>query len=202
MNKLYTPSPIWFRDEYQNSVLIQSDASGDAGFGFCAAGFHVTGRWSPSIDKVIQNDMFVKEMLPPTIAILLLHRWLPNYIYCIACDNSGVVFRINCGSCRNPLGRKLIQASSDALAETNSHVLVDWNNRGQLRAQHADILSKILTTHEWQNLQQTHRATWTFNIYIHHINSNKTISANIRIPRIAEALPTRLRHTRRHTNTS
>ena len=35
-SRAYSPSPIWFRDEQQHSALIQSDASGDQGFGFCA----------------------------------------------------------------------------------------------------------------------------------------------------------------------
>ena len=123
----YRPSPIWFRDEHQDAVLIQSDASGDAGFGFgfCAAGFHVTGRWSPTIHEFIKNDVFVKETFPSTIVILLLHRLLPNYIFCNTCDNSGVVFRLNCDSC---------------------------------------------------------------------FRSNKCISADMRIPRLAEALPHHLRH--------
>ena len=127
--KKYHPCPIWFRDEHQDAVLIQSDASGDAGFGFCAAGLHVTGRWSPSIDALIKNDMFVKETYPTTVAVLLHHRLLLKFIFCNACDNSGVVFRVNCGSCRNPIGRILFQNMTDALASTNGHLLADWNNR-------------------------------------------------------------------------
>ena len=66
--KAYQPSPIWFRDEIQPSLLIPSDTSGDHGFGFCSAGFHVTGSWRASLAPVISNDMFVKELLPVTIA--------------------------------------------------------------------------------------------------------------------------------------
>ena len=193
-SKNYRPSPIWFRDEHQETVLIQSDASGDAGFGFCAAGLHVTGRWSPSIHDLIRHDMFVKETLPTTIAILLLHHLLHNHIFCNACDNSGVVFRLNCGSCRNPLGRILIQNASDALASSNSHLLADWNNREQPLAVHADDISKIISEKEWQQLQPPNQPPWIFNLFIHDIRTNECVSADIRIPRLSEALPNHLRH--------
>ena len=195
-NKLYKPAPIWFRDEQQkaSSTDPKSDASGDAGFGFCAAGLHVTGRWSPTIHQFLLNDMFVKETLPLTIAILLLHWILRNIIFCNVCDNSGVVFRTNCGSCRNPVGRHLIQASADAVATCNGHILADWNNREQSRAQHADLLSKILSEHKWTHLQSDSLPPWMFNLFIHDINNNQCISANIRIPRLAEVLPQHLRH--------
>jgi len=138
--------------------------------------------------------MFVKETLPSTIAVLLLHRILQKRIFCNGCDNSGVVFRLNCGSCRNPLGRVLIQNSADALARTNSYLLADWNNREQPLAKHADQLSKILTEFEWNQIQTTNQPAWIVNLYIHDINSNTCISADMRIPRLAEALPHRLRH--------
>ena len=199
--KNYRPSPIWFRNEHQDSVLVQSDASGDAGFGFCAAGLHVTGRWSPSIHEFLRNDMFVKKLIPPTIAVLILHQILKGFIFCTGCDNSGVVFRINCGSCRNPVGRKLLETSADALASTHGHMLADWNNREQPRAVHADLLSKILSESEWQNIQSPRQPAWIFNLFIHSIRENKTISANIRIPKLAEALPSHLRHTHTTINT-
>ena len=58
----YTPSKIWFRDEVQPYITIHSDASGDAGFGFCAAGLHVSGCWRKALAGTIENDMFVKEV--------------------------------------------------------------------------------------------------------------------------------------------
>ena len=42
-NRTYKLSRIWFRDEHQPYITIHSDASGDTGFGFCAAGLHVSG---------------------------------------------------------------------------------------------------------------------------------------------------------------
>ena len=189
--KKYRPCSIWFRDEDQDAVLIQSDASGDAGFYFCAAGLHVTGRWSPSIHEFIKNDMFVKETFPTTVAILLLHRLLLKYIFCNACDNSGVVFRLNCGSCRNPIGRVLIQNIADALASTNGHLLADWNNREQPLAIHSDLLSKIISECEWNHLQSPHQQPWIVNLFIHDITC---IAADMCIPRLAAALPHNLRH--------
>ena len=107
-NKAFRPAPIWFRDEIQKSLRIQSDASGDHGFGFCAAGFHVTGCWRPELAPIIQHDMFVKELIPVTIVILLFHNVLPRHIFGPALDNAGLASRINCGSCRSPLGRRLL----------------------------------------------------------------------------------------------
>ena len=133
-------------------------------------------------------------MLPPTVATMLLHQILQEHIFCTACDNSGDVFRLNCGSCRNPVGRKLIQTMSDALAKVKGHSLADWNNREQSRAKHADDLSKTLTEEEWHQIQHEDLPAWMFNLYIHHIKSNTCVAADIRIPRIAEVLPRHLRH--------
>ena len=153
----------------------------------------MTGRWSPSIDSFIRNDIFVKETIPQTISALLLHKILIEYIFCAAIDNSGVVFRLNYGSCRNPLGRVLIRTIMDSLSISNNYLLADWNNREQTRAKHADVLSKILTANEWLPLQPQNQPAWIFNLFIHHINSNQCISADIRIPRLSEALPHHLR---------
>ena len=37
-NRAFRPSQIWFRAEIQQSFRIQSDASGEQGFGFCTCG--------------------------------------------------------------------------------------------------------------------------------------------------------------------
>lgn len=193
-NRKYKPSPIWFRNENQPSVLIQSDASGDSGFGFCVAGIHVTGCWPPSLASTIEGDMFVKELLPITIAVLLTARLLRNHIFGIACDNSGVVSRINCGSCRSPIGRRLLMAMVDTLTDADSHVLADWNNREQPLAVHADLLSKIFTPSYWASLPTAHQRPWVFNLVLHDLKSDRCICTTIRLPRLAEALPVRLRH--------
>ena len=194
-SKAFIPSPIWFRDELQSSILIQSDASGDAGFGFCAAGLHVTGCWSPSLAPLILNDMFVKELLPITIAVLLLTPIYINHIFCSASDNSGVAFRINCGSCRNPLGRCLLTALADSLAASRCHILADWNNREQPHAVHADELSKVLEPYQWTSLIHPSSKPWSFDLIVHELASQEVTHCSIRVPRLAESLPRHLRHT-------
>ena len=192
--KSYYPSPIWFHDEEQKTVLIQSDASGQTGFGFCAAGLHVTGCWQRSLEPFITGDMYVCESLPITIAVLLLADVLPEHIFGGAIDNSGVVFRINCGSCRNPLGRRLLTAMMDALAKNKSHILADWNNREQIAARHADDLSKVFSTEQWDIIRPEDEQPWKFDLIIQDIESEECIACTIRIPRLAEALPIHQRH--------
>ena len=190
--RAFHPSPIWFYNEVQRSIRIQSDASGDSGFGFCVANIHVTGCWRASLAHIILNDMFVKELLPPTIAILLLRCILPSYIFGCGLDNAGVTSRINCGSCRSPLGRRLLTVIADALAESEGHILADWNDRDQPLAQHADDLSKILSPGGWASLERPTHPPWMFDLFIHA--EGKTIQTSIRIPRLADALPAHLRH--------
>ena len=193
--RAYHPSPIWFYNEVQKSILIQSDASGDQGFGFCAAGMHVTGCWRRSLAHAIQDDMFVKELLPVTIAILLLHLVLPEHIFGSALDNSGTTSRINCGSCRSPLGRRLLRVIADALVNSRSHILADWNNREQPLAQHADQLSKILSADQWHEHASSADPPWIMDLFIQA--GNRTIQTSIRIPHLGEAIPAHLRHRNR-----
>ena len=195
--KAYRPSPIWFRNEVQKSLLIQSDASGDHGFGFCSAGFHVTGSWRSGLASVIENDMFVKELLPVTIATLLLCPHISDYILGSALDNSGVTSRVNCGSCRSPLGRRLLTAIADALWHSRSHMIADWNNREQPLAAHADTLSKILTCNQWKRLASSTQPPWIFDLVIQGQDPQQTYVTSIRIPRLSEAIPAHLRHRNR-----
>ena len=192
--RAYRPSQIWFRNEIQKSLLIQSDASGEHGFGFCAGGIHVTGRWRQSLAPIIKDDMLTKELLPLTVAVLLLHPHLPKHIYGSAVDNSGVSSRVNRGSCRGPLGRRLMTVIADSLYETDSHVIADWNNREQLLARHADLLSKIFSTLQWSDIQQQPGPPWIFDLFIKGGSPPQIFRTELRIPRLAEAIPAHLRH--------
>ena len=89
--------------------------------------------------------MFVKELIPVTIAILLFHTVLPRHIFGPALANADLTSRINCGSCKSPLGRRLLLVIADALWVSDSDIISDWNGRERPLAQHADTLSKILT---------------------------------------------------------
>ena len=194
--KNFTPSKIWFRDEHQPSVFVQSDASGDSGFGFCAAGLHVTGMWRKDLEEAIDNDMFTKELLPVAIAILLLADHFHGHVFGLGGDNSGSTSRLNCGSCRCPLGHRLIRNMHDKLFETDCHMLADWNNREQPHALHADDLSKVLTPLQWSQHYPDTSPAWVFDLIIHHRGSGQVRSAAMRIPRIGEVIPAHLRHRR------
>jgi hypothetical protein len=194
----YKGSRIFFRNEQTPSVLVKSDASGEHGFGFCGAGLHVTGTWSDALAPRIHQDMFVKELLPITIATLMLSPLFKQHIMGMSCDNSGVVFRVNCGSCRNPLGRRLMQAMSLCLHNNDTHLLADWNNREQPDAKHADDLSKVFTREQWDQAAIAAKP-WRFRLIIHQLNNDKIFSAWINVPRLAAALATTTPHNSYHT---
>jgi hypothetical protein len=187
--KSYRPSKIWFRDEEQPYLTIHSDASGETGFGFCAAGLHVSGCWREALADAILNDMFVKELLPITIAVLLLSPLFKEFIFCPTMDNSGAVFRLNCGSCRNPIGLVLMKAMSATLAKTNNHLLADWNNREQLIARHADDLSKTMDKYAWKTYAPFKEPPWMFDLVIHDLKTDECVQTTMRIPGLGRTLP-------------
>ena len=187
--KRYTSSKIWFRDEQQPYVPIHTDASGETGFGFCTTGLHVSGCWRKALASVIVNDMFIKELLPVTIAVLLLSPVFDDHIFCPAMDNSGAVFRLKCGSCKNPLGLMLMKVTSTALAISGNHLLADWNNCDQMMTQHADDLSKTIDMYGWSTYAADVSPPWIFDLVIHELTSDKCVQTSIRIPGLSSELP-------------
>ena len=149
----------------------------------------MTGCWRESLAPIIDKDMFIKELIPVTIAVLLLHIPLENFIFGTGLDNAGVTSRINVGSCKSPLGNRLMVAIADALASSKGYIISDWNNRDQPLAVHADILSKILGPQQWTNTCRPNDPPWIFDLIIRHIKSSQTVTTHIRIPRLAETLP-------------
>ena len=133
--------------------------------------------------------MFVKDLLPVVIAVLLLSPLFENYIFCPTMDNSDAVFRLNCGSCRNPIGLVLMKAMSTALAARNNHLLADWNNREQLLAKHADDLSKTLDTEAWETYAPLAEPPWMFDLVIHDLKTDECCHTVIRIPGLGQSLP-------------
>jgi phage terminase large subunit-like protein len=83
---------------------------------------------------------------------------------------------------------------ADSLWASEGYILADWNNRDQPLAVHADDLSKILTPAEWTHASRPTAPAWVFDLIIQEVESGKAVSTTIRIPRIAECLPSQLRH--------
>ena len=137
----------------------------------------------------IVNDMFVKELLPITVAVLLLSPVFQEYIFCPTVDNSGVVFRINCGSCRNPIGLQLFKVISNTLARSDNHILADWNNREQMIVRHADDLSKTIDQYVWKKNTPSTKSPWVFDLVIHELATDKCVQTTIHIPGLGRALP-------------
>ena len=104
-------------------------------------------------------------------------------------DNSGAVFRLNCGSCRNPIGLVLMKAMSEALSKSNNHLIADWNNREQTIAQHADDLSKTLDEFAWKTYAPLTKPPWMFDIVVHDMKTGECDQAVVRIPGLGRVLP-------------
>ena len=159
----------------------------------------MTGCWRQSIASFIEHDIFIKELIPVTIAVLLLHRHLPHFIFGSALDNAGLVSRINTGSCASPIGNRMMTSMADALYNCHGYIISDWNNRDQPLAVHADTLSKIFTSEQWASaFSRPLNPPWIFDLAIKHLQSSETILTSIRIPRLSEALPNHFRKPLHH----
>ena len=62
--------------------------------------------------------------------------------------------------------------------------LVDWNDREQLDAKHADALSKTFSTDQWSSVatDTTASRSWLIDLIIHDLNTGQAVSAVFRIP--------------------
>ena len=82
-----------------------------------------------------------------------------------------------------------MKAMSAALAKNNNHLITDWNNREQLLAQHADDLSKTIDKRGWKKYAPMTDPPWVFDLVIHDPATDECVQAQIRIPRLGQALP-------------
>ena len=76
LQKLGAATSFFFNQQPRTPVVC-SDASGEDGWGVCAMGFHIVGRW-PARWRQSAGDtarsMLYMELLPPVVAALVLGR--------------------------------------------------------------------------------------------------------------------------------
>ena len=183
-SRRHSKSRIWSKLSNPRSVLMRTDASGVTGFGICVRNLHIFGMWRHELGQAIVNDMLFKETLPIVIATVLLAPACVNHVFAACCDNAGAVFRINAGSSRNPLVQRLLRLLAMQIQKHGVTPLVDWNDREQPDAKHADLLSKTFSTEQWSTLttDSTTSRSWLIDLIIHDLNTGQAIAAVFRIP--------------------
>ena len=152
LRKLSTPSSFFFTEQPLTPVMC-SDASGEDGWGVCAMGFHIVGRWPPrwrqSADKSARSMLYL-ELLPPVVGEIVLGRLFPKQVWCAALDNSGAAFVLNKLSCGCPFSLELLSRLSDSLAVNRAGFLAGHAHRE--KNQHTDDLTHLMTPELWSQV--------------------------------------------------
>ena len=133
--------------------IICSDASGDDGWGVCTMGYHIVGPWPRGwrqSDGDGTKNMLLKEVIPPTVTVLLTAHCHKDETFCSAVDNSGAAFVINALTCNCPWTRMLLRALTDSLAAHHVN-LVGGHARRHLNV-HTDTLSHSLDDAMWSQI--------------------------------------------------
>ena len=146
-NSNFVGSRIWDMQALPKTVLICSDASGEDGWGACAAGFHFVGPWPK---KLQQEHMLFKEIVPVTIMIALLSRILSETVFGIAVDNTGVAFAVNKLSCRDRITLRMLQQITSDL-DVGGHTALGAHIRRH-RNKHTDAMSHALPKFMWSKI--------------------------------------------------
>ena len=161
-----------FWDKQPSTPIATSDASGDDGWVACVMGLHIVGPWpeawrqSTGTRKV---NMHFKELVPPTVAALLLGPMLDQQVLCAALHNAGAAFSINSLSCNCEMSRELLKPLSDSLSR-GSHALLAGHAHREHNA-HADALSHPLNDNMWSQVlksakvRQHHRMELQFVVF-------------------------------------
>ena len=146
-NSNFVGSRIWDMNALPKTVLIRSDASGEDGWGACVAGFHFVGPWP----KELQDEhMLFKEIVPVTIMIALLSRVLPEAVFGVAVDNTGVAFAMNKLSCRDRITLRMLQQITSDL-DAHGHTVLGAHIRRH-RNKHTDAMSHALPKFMWEKI--------------------------------------------------
>ena len=132
--------------------LVLSDASGEDGWGVCAAGLHIYGTWPQQIRGNDAESMLFKETFPPVLTALLLAPLLRGKLLCCALDNAGAAYILNALSCFSQSCRALLTPLTDSLVRFGFGLLADHARRH--RNTHADSLPRAISPATWDQLTQ------------------------------------------------
>ena len=177
--KNFVGSRIWTKHTAPRAMLVRSDASGEDGWGVCVAGFHFVGPWP---EELLEEHMLFKEMLPIVLAIAVLSRKLPETVFGIAVDNTGVAFAVNKLSCRDRITLRLLQQLASDL-DGGGHTVLGAHVRRH-RNEHTDEMSHALPKFEWSRIVQhqmhgkrvTGGAYWLFPFVAQQLSTGECLS--------------------------
>ena len=177
--KNFVGSRIWTKHTAPRAMLIRSDASGEDGWGVCMAGFHFVVPWP---EDVQDEHMLFKEMLPIVIAISVLSKQLPETVFGVAVDNTGVAFAVNKLSCRDRITLRLLQQLASDLDE-GGHTVLGAHIRRH-RNEHTDEMSHALPKFEWNRITKhqlhgkrvTEGAYWLFPFVAQQLSTGECLS--------------------------
>ena len=175
---------IWDAGSTPTQVLVQSDASGEDGWGACVGGFHFVGPW-PSY--LADEHMLFKEMVPVVITIALFAAKLPETVFGVAVDNTGVAFAVNKLSCRDRLTLRMLQQLTSDL-ERGGHTALGAHIRRH-RNKHTDAMSHPLSKTLWKQILSAQRQSkrlsdgsyWMFPFVAQHLSTGECVSACFRM---------------------
>ena len=150
--------------------LICSDASGEDGWGACAMGFHVVGRWPPEWRQSAGKgapDMLFKELVPVVVMILLLAPWCSGAVFASALDNAGSAFVLNALSCNCSWSLALLRPFVDTLSFNRVGLIADHAHREF--NEHTDIMSHVVSHGMWTSLLQTAKQRKSNRVEVHFV---------------------------------
>ena len=177
---------IWDAGSTPTQVLVQSDASGEDGWGACIGGFHFVGPW-PSY--LADEHMLFKEMVPVVLTIALFAAKLPETVFGVAVDNTGVAFAVNKLACRDRLTLRMLQQLTSDL-DRGGHTVLGAHIRRH-RNKHTDAMSHPLSKTLWKTImaQQRHSTRlndgsyWLFPFVAQHLSTGECVSGCFRMKR-------------------
>ena len=175
---------IWDAETTPTQVLVQSDASGEDGWGACVGGFHFVGPWPTYL---ADEHMLFKEMVPVTLTIALLAAKLPETVFGVAVDNTGVAFAVNKLSCRDRVTLRLLQQLTSDL-DRSGHTALGAHIRRH-RNTHTDEMSHPLTKLCWRKIAAAQRHSkrvsdgsyWLFPFVVQQLSTGKCASGCFRM---------------------
>ena len=149
LHKVSKPSSFFYPTQPLTPVMC-SDASGEDGWGVCAMGFHIVGRWPARWRQsagVSARSMLYLELLPPVVAAIVLARLIRDKVWCAALDNAGAAFVLNKLSCGCPFALELLRRLADSLAANRAGFIAGHAHRA--KNSHTDDLSHVMTSALW-----------------------------------------------------
>ena len=181
--KRFKGTRVWSLGECPRSVLMESDASGEDGWGACTSGFHLVGPWP---EELKDASMLFKELVPMMITLALMAAQLPETVFAAATDNTGSAFAVNRLTCRDRISRRLLQQMSHDL-EAGGHTAIA-SHVYRHRNEHADELSHALLKVQWQRIEEEQKRQsqrddkfWIFPFVAHCMKTGEMYSARFRM---------------------